>query len=432
MPRSAREASVSHTATDRTGRRRLGATAFGVRDFRYLWAAQIFRGLVVWMQSLVLPWLMLRSGGTPFDVGLAAAVQFLPSAFLSPLVGAAIVRRDKRRILLATQSGTALVTGLLLLAATTGAERAAVYIAALAFGLIGAVDNPVRHALLGQLVPGRLVTSAVGLNATIFSITRVVGPSVAAILIVSAGIPFTLGVMVIASSSGAILLARLRPDTTLEGDSESPALVVAFREGLRYVSSDPTRWVILASLSVSVIVVGGVQAILPAFVVITSPGDPASVQATTLGAMLTVIGIGALVGGILFGLVASAPSLRLSVRASVALSLVVVAVSSAGSITLILTALGLYGFLGTVAVTLLNSRLQRATDDVFRARVMSLYVAVYALSTAIGSFVGGLLAEILQPRTALTVIGFAGASIGILLLRRVRHQDAGPGRNATD
>jgi MFS family permease len=141
---------------------RLRSTAFGVRDFRYLWLAQVFRGLVVWMQSLTLPWLMLEAGGTPLDIGAAGAIQFLPSAVLSPVVGAAVGASDKRRLLLATQTMTAITTVFLLVATSAGPPRWAVYAAALALGLVGAVidrrgaDRHGRHPVYPGLDGGRL------------------------------------------------------------------------------------------------------------------------------------------------------------------------------------------------------------------------------------------------------------------------------------
>lgn len=429
MPRTDTERAEPATGVWAALQRRLFATAFVIPEFRSLWAAQVFRGLVVWMQSLTLPWLMLQAGGSALDVGAAGAVQFLPSAVLSPLVGAALGTSDKRRLLLATQSVTALTTLGLLVAVSVGYTRLPVYLAALAFGLVGAVDNPARHALVGQLVPGRLVTSAVGLNATIFSVTRVVGPSVAALLIVGVGVPFTLALMAAASLAGVSLLRRLQPDVVGPPDGRSTRLGDAFRDGLAYVGSSAARWMVLASLAISVIVVGAVQAVLPTLVIAISPADPPELHATTLGLMLTVVGLGALTGGVLFGFVASTPSLRASMAASVSMSLAVVATSLVEGRLVILATLGLYGFLGTVAVTMLNGRLQRATDDVYRARVMSLYVAVYALATAAGSVVGGLAAEVLRPATALAAIGLAGAGIGIALLLRARA--AGDGARRT-
>lgn len=398
---------------------RLQSTALGIRDFRFLWSAQVFRGLVVWMQSLTLPWLMLEAGGTPLDVGAAGAMQFLPSAVLSPVVGAAVGAIDKRRLLLATQTMTAIATVLLLVATAAGPPRFAVYAAALVLGLVAAVDNPIRHALVGQLVPGHLVTSAVALNATVFGVTRVVGPSIAGGLIVAAGIPIALASTAIASVAGVLLLSRLRPATKGMPAGPRPRLGHALREGFDYVGSDHARSAILGSLAISVTVVGAVQAVLPVLAIALSSGDPPGSGAAVLGLMLTIIGVGALVGGLAFGFVATAPSLRVSMTASVLLSLAVVTSSLVDSRVLVLATLGAYGLLSSVAITLLNSRLQRATNDTFRARVMSLYVAVYGIATAIGSLIGGLAANLMPAHAALTVIGGGGAGIGLLLVLRV-------------
>lgn len=375
------------------------------------------------MQSLALPWLMLEAGGTPLDIGAAGAIQFLPSAILSPLVGAAIGPSDKRRILLATQAATAVTILLLLVGTWAGPVRAAVYGAAFVLGLIGAVDNPVRHALVGQLVPRHLVTSAVGLNATIFAVTRVIGPSIAGVSIVAAGMPLTLASMAVASLAGVLLLSRLRPDRIDALPGAQAGLRFAFREGLAYIASDRARRLILGSLAISVTVVGAVQAVLPVLVVIVANDSRQESGAAVLGLMFTVIGVGALIGGLTFGLVATAPSLRVAMAASVLLSLAVVVSSLVEAHFLVLITLGIYGLLSSVAMTFLNSLLQRATSDAYRARVMSLYVAVYAVATAIGSFAGGVAADVFGPQTALTVIGGCGTSVGLILIVRARRTD---------
>jgi predicted MFS family arabinose efflux permease len=184
---------------------------------------------------------------------------------------------------------------------------------------------------------------------------------------------------------------------------------------------------ILGSLGVSVTVVGAVQAVLPVLAIAMSRADWSESGAAFLGLMFTVIGVGALVGSLAFGLVPTAPSLRVSMTASVLLSLAVVVASLVEARILFLATLGAYGFLGSVAVTLLNGHLQRATNDAFRARVMSLFVAVYAIATAVGSLVGGIAADLLPAHAALTFIGTAGAGVGLLLVLRARTRGTAEG-----
>jgi predicted MFS family arabinose efflux permease len=316
---------------------------------------------------------------------------------------------------MATQTASAIITGLLLASTAAGPQRIAVYAASLAVGLVGAVDNPVRHALVGQLVPARLVTSAVGLNATVFSITRVLGPSIAGLLIVTSGIALALSLMVVASLAGVLLLSRLGPDADTGIRVPGAHLGAALREGLAYVGADETRRLILGSLAISVLMIGAVQAVLPVLATTLATTDPAE-GAGLLGLMLTAIGVGALIGGVALGLTASAPRLVVSMAASVGLSLAVIVASLTSTGNLVFVVLGVYGFLVSAATALLNSRLQRATNDVFRARVMSLYVAVYAIATSAGSLAGGFAADLAPPGIALTAIGTAGAVAGIILI----------------
>src|SRR6266545_5393873 len=85
-----------------------GFTAVRHRNFRLYWYGQVVSLIGTWMQSVSQPWLVLELGGTPLQLGLVLALQFLPSLFLAPFGGVLADRIDKRKTLMATQF-TALV-----------------------------------------------------------------------------------------------------------------------------------------------------------------------------------------------------------------------------------------------------------------------------------------------------------------------------------
>jgi MFS family permease len=128
-----------------------------------------------------------HASGCVAGIGHRAA-RYAPVLLLTPYAGVIVDRRNKRRILLLTQSslaGVSLVLGLLVL---SGAVRLwMVFAVALAFGMATKLDNPARLAFVSEMVGRRLIHNAVTLNSTFVKV-RGVGPMVAAALVATVGV----------------------------------------------------------------------------------------------------------------------------------------------------------------------------------------------------------------------------------------------------
>ena len=105
---------------------RRGFAALGAPNFRLYWTGQGISRIGTWMQQISLPWLVLELGGSPIQLGIVAALEFVPALVLAPFGGVVVDRIDKRRTLLATQSlATVQVVLLLVLANVALAMTAA-------------------------------------------------------------------------------------------------------------------------------------------------------------------------------------------------------------------------------------------------------------------------------------------------------------------
>ena len=167
-----------------TPERRWPPPALRVRPFRWYWAAQWPTLLGTWMQVVALGYLVYQQTGSTTAVAAVAAADGIPSVILSLAGGVLADRLPRRRILLVTQSLLGLSAGsLALLVATNHASFAAILVVAIVFGATDAADLPTRQALVADLVERHLVVNAVALGAAAMSATRIVGPSVAGLLI---------------------------------------------------------------------------------------------------------------------------------------------------------------------------------------------------------------------------------------------------------
>src|ERR1700684_1114995 len=135
--------------------------------------------------------LKLTHSGT--ILGLTTAARYAPILLLSPYAGLLVDRFPKRRVLLVTQIGLGLVSAALGAAVLTGDIRLwQVVVLAVLFGIISAVDNPARQAFVQEVVGQDLVGNAVTLNSTSVNVARVIGPTIAAVLVSTIGIGWCL------------------------------------------------------------------------------------------------------------------------------------------------------------------------------------------------------------------------------------------------
>src|ERR1700729_3028179 len=113
-----------------------------------------------------------------------------------------------------------------------------VVVLALLFGTLSAVDNPARQAFVPEVVGRDLIRDAVTLNSTTVNVARVIGPTIAAILVATVGIGWCF--VVNAVSFMFVIASLLSLDTrALHQIPPVPRAPGELREGLRYAARVP-------------------------------------------------------------------------------------------------------------------------------------------------------------------------------------------------
>src|SRR5438105_7789097 len=213
--------------------------ALRIRPFRWYWAAQWPTLLGTWMQIVALGYLVYARTGSTTAVAAVAAADGIPAVLLSLAGGVLADRFPRRRILLFTQSSLGLISATLaLLVATDHAPFAAIVAVAVAFGTADALDLPTRQALVADLVDRDLVVNAVALGASAMSATRIIGPSVAGLLIGVAGPAVCFGFLALAYLAPIAVLIYVIPNVPPPSHHGRSALG-DFLAGLRQVRRDP-------------------------------------------------------------------------------------------------------------------------------------------------------------------------------------------------
>jgi MFS family permease len=399
------------------------------RNFRLFFFGQGISVTGTWVQSVASAWLVLELTHSGVALGIQAALNFGPVLFLGAFGGLMADRHDKRSILIATQIAFAVLAFAMWGLVAAGAiELWMVYVLSFLRGLVTSLDNPTRQSFYAEMVePGELA-NAVSLNAAIMTGTRIVGPALAGVLIATIDIApcFLLdGVSYLAVIGGLWLMrpSELHPFRTARGKGQ-------LREGFSYVwrtpgLRDPLIWMAALftfSFNFSIL--------FPLLAEDVFGGD-----AGTLGLLLSVMGVGSLIGALTMARQRDPNPRRLAGAAIAygAASLLVAVAPNLDSALMLLVPMGL---LSMVFMITGNSTLQLTARPEMRGRVMSLYGIVFLGSTPIGGPITGLMAEHLGTRLALgfggLVAGVTGVAGLLTLLGRYRRARRGGGHARPD
>ena len=192
-----------------------------------------------WVETVAQALLVLQLTHSGTILGLTTAARYAPILLLSPYAGLLVDRYAKRRVLLGTQAGLGLVSAALGAAVLAGDIRLwQVVVLAVLFGILSAVDNPARQAFVQEVVGHDLVRNAVTLNSTSVNVARVIGPTIAAVLVSTVGIGWCF--VVNAASFGFVIVSLLSLDTRrLYPVPPVPRGRGQLRAGLRYAAGVP-------------------------------------------------------------------------------------------------------------------------------------------------------------------------------------------------
>lgn len=400
------------------------------RNFRLYFAAQAVSGTGTWMQLVAQAWLVLRLTNSGVALGVTLALQFAPTLLGGPWAGVLVDRLDKRRLLVVTtiaEGVLALVLGSITVAGA--AEVWMVYLLAFVLGTVTAVDNPARRAFVPELVPERDVANAVGLNSTVFTAARVVGPAVAAAVIAGIGVGWCF--LLNAVSYGAVLWALLAMRTADLRRSEPVVRAKRqLREGLRYVRGNPPVLRALAAVGVVSTFAFNYQVVMPLFAERELGGD-----AATYGSLMAALGLGALAGA-LWVSHAGRTSDRALIGATFVLGVSMTLVAVAPNEALALTVLPVAGAASMVLLAMATAICNEETAPEYRGRVMALFAVAFLGSTPIGGPLVGWVSQTVGPRAGLALGALAALGTGLVLASRARarreQEVQGPAAGTTD
>jgi MFS family permease len=394
-------------------RRVLGALRH--RNYRLFFGAQAISTVGTWMQSIAQPWLVLQLTHSGFLVGLVLALQTLPVLVLGPFGGVVADRFPKRRVLQLTQA--AFVAPALVLFAVTWTHSVSYWVvmaAALAWGLVQVVDMPTRQAFAIEMVGREDLMNAIALNSSVWNAAAVVGPSVAGVVIATAGVApcFLLNALSYLPLIASLALMHNLP--TLMSDANRQPLQRRIAEGARYVARDPVVGAMLVVVAIFSMFAMNRLTLVPLFA-----EQVLGVGATGFGFLMAALGLGSLAGALTLAFRASQASGRRQFWVGLCWPAALVGFSISRSFPVSVALLCVAGFCQMGFLAAANTRVQTATPDGLRGRVMAFYAQAVTGVSPLGATQAGALASLFGPPAAMA-IGAAVAGAVIVAVRLLR------------
>ncbi len=356
------------------------------RNYRLFFAGQSVSLIGTWMTRLAMSWIVYQLTDSAFLLGVTSFVGQIPALFVTPIAGVWLDRWNRHRVLVVTQVLAMTQSLALAVLAFTGWINLW-WLIGLAFmqGLINAFDMPARQAFVIEMIEERAdLGNAIALNSSMVNGTRLVGPAIAGVIIAAAGagVCFLIdGISYIAVifSLLAMKVAPARPQAARK------SAVQELAEGWKYVVQSPALRSILLLLALVSITGMPYTVLLPVVAVDILHGG-----AHTLGFLMAMSGVGALLSAIDLALRRSVLGLGRRIALSAALfggGLVFLGASRSLWISLLLMAVAGFGMMQGMAAS--NTILQTIAADDKRGRVMSFYTLAILGMSPIGSLVAG-------------------------------------------
>ena len=391
-----------------------GLRAFRHRNYRLFYAGQGTSLIGTWMQAIAQAWLVLELTDDPFYLGLVAVAQFAPVLVLGLFGGIVADSLPKRRTLMILQAAMMALAGILFALTATGViEVWMILVLAFLLGTLNAFEMPVRQAFAVELVGKPDIPSAVGLSASMFNASRILGPAIGGLVIAAAGVQTAF--LINALSFGAVLVAyammresELSPVAHLERPRSAGDVFRSLREGLVYVRRTPVVLLGVATVGLVSMFAMNFQVLVPILA-----RDVLDVGAEGFGFLMAASGIGSLIASfwLAFG-----KGIRPRVVVGGAL-LIGSAVLALGFTTSYPVAAGLlfFGGMGGIAMAVsANLTNQLTAPDELRGRVIGVHTTIFVGSSPIGGLIAGAIASLAGVEVAFRVGGAAALVVGLI------------------
>ena len=374
------------------------------RNYRLFFSGQSLSLIGTWVQRIAIPWLVYRLTGSAFLLGFVGFAGQIPTFILAPFAGVLTDRLNRYHIMIVSQILSMIqALALALLFFTNTIEVWNVLLLSVIQGCINAFDTPARQSFVIEMVEDKNdIGNAVALNSSMFNGARLVGPSIAGVLIASLGegACFLINGISYIFVVISLLLMKVKPQEKKRKDTN---IIKEFKEGFTYTFGFPPIRSIIILLTLISLMGMPFSVLMPIFAKDIFHGG-----SHIFGFLMGASGVGALIGAAYLAYRKSVVGLeKLIPLAAVVfgLGLVSFSLSSSFPLSIILMIITGVGMMMQTACS--NTILQTISDNDKRGRVMSFYTMAFMGTAPIGSFLAGSMASMIGAPTTLLIGGIA-------------------------
>jgi MFS family permease len=380
------------------------------RNYRLFFFGQLVSQAGTWMQTVAQSFLVLGLTHSGTQLGLTTAARFLPVLLFGQAGGLFADRADKRRVLYVTQASAGLLAAAFAVLTGTHEMRLwTVYALAIALGFVNVFDNPARQSFISELVPADDLPNAVTLNSVSMNMARVFGAAVGGVVAAALGLVLCFGLNAVSFAAVLISLAAMRSADLFPARrvTREPGQI---RQGLRYVRGTPELLIPLVMIAVIGALAWEFPVSLPLMASKVFGGGAAA-----YGVMASVMGVGAVAGG-LVSAGRGRPRASALCLSAIGWGIAILFAAAAPTMPLELAALVFVGYGSVTFNSMAKTVLQLAAKPTMRGRVMALWGLAWLGSTPIGGSIVGWIGQDAGARWSLVVGGLPTLLCGLLAL----------------
>jgi len=393
---------------------RASISLLATRRFGTFWFASFLSNIGTWAQQVAEPWLLLSLGASASLVGLDSFAMNAPVWLLTLAGGALADRNDRRHVIAFFQSIQMLCpTAIVALIVTGGVTPAIIIALSLVVGVTDALSMPSFQSIVPTIVPPSRIGQGLALNSTQFNLSRILGPTIAGLLMASVGalacfalsaasyVPF-IGVALWILPRGAV-----HPRRAAAKAGASP-----MREFAEIFRAPGPRGALLTVAATSFFC-GPLVTFVPVLV-----RDAFRGGAGDYSLAVAAFGIGGLLGGLALLTVPERSDRRpWASRLAVLYGLTMTGVALSPWLYGVLALMVVAGAAMTMSNTAANTLLQSTADPALLGRTVSLYMLAVRGGLPLGAVLTGLAIERFGARQTLAVDGALAVAAHLTIAR---------------
>jgi MFS family permease len=379
------------------------------RDFRRLWSGQVVSQIGNQITRLALPYQIYAQTGSTLAIAALAVFQLVPLVVFSLGAGSIVDVVDRRRLLIRTQLGLMACSGLLFVFSLQPSVPLVVLFAiAFTSAAISSLDQPARWSSTSRLVPASRLPAAIALNQLNMTTAAVVGPTLAGVLIATAGLSFAYLVDIVTFSAALLALLGMAPLPPV-ASATRPGLA-SIREGLRFAFQ---RRVILSTyvIDLNAMIFGLPVSLFPALALDVFHAGPQG-----LGLLAAAPAVGAMLAALFSGWVARVRRVGRAVIVSVAVWGIAITMFGLAqfSFPLALLCLAVAGAADITSAVFRSTIIQLAAPDQLRGRISSINTLVVVGGPRVGDIEAAAVASVIGAQASvvsggvLVLLGLVG------------------------